>query len=233
MSNVAEYKPLQGNELWSEEFAMNDKISDVWSRIDTGASSHVTWRLGSGWLTAHHNSTACGSTYWSHHIAMDLADVGITPAVGFTVETYTRVLDRQDTTYTMSFLGLADGKTGGSGNQMMVMTHTSANQQSDITGLRDWTGYNNQVSYTNLGLYISHNAGFYTRLTYTAANSFTLRVSPNGSHWLASAAFSNTLTPTHISLGISNWNIAVQGMVGWKYVRVYDSHNNFDPYDTL
>lgn len=233
MTGIAEYKPLQGNELWSDEFAMQDSISPHWSRTDSGTSGNASWQHGAGWLTARHTATSCGSSGYAHWLTLNLSDIGVTPSTGFTMETYTRVMCRKDVNYFMSFMGFADGESVGSGNQMWAMSHSSLDYHADVHGLRDWSGYNSQVSYTNLAYFINHGAGFYTRLYYEAANTFRLRVSQNGIHWLSSGTFANTMTPTHIGIGISNWNTGYPGSVGWKYVRLYDSNASFDPFDTL
>jgi hypothetical protein len=230
---IPAYKPLQGNEIWSDEFAINDEISPHWSRLDSGTVGNSTMTHGHGWLSMRHAATGCGSTGYAHFLTLDLSAIGITPAVGFVMETYTRIMDRQDVNYCMSYTGLADGATVGAGTQLTAMTHTLVNGQPDVHGLRTRTGYNLQTAYTNFAYYMSHAAGFYTRIRYEAANTYRLYVSQNGLHWLGSGTYACTLTPTYLLLGATNWNTAVPSTVSFRYVRLYDSHNNPDPYDTL
>jgi len=67
--------------------------------------------------------------------------------------------------------------------------------------------------------------GLYVRLIWTAANTFTVAISPDGVSWTAYGVGTDsyTFTPTHLGMWVSTYGGTAPVVGTWDYLRVYDS----------
>lgn len=97
--------------------------------------------------------------------------------------------------------------------------------RSSAGTLTDYTSDQNGEIATPVG--ISPLGLLYMRIVWTAANSFSVRFSPDGVTWTdfddADADFSKTMTPTHFGAFVTTQGGATENVAGFQYFRIYES----------
>lgn len=128
------------------------------------------------------------------------------------------------TSYPM-FVGivLADGTTTTSG--VMFAGVGSGTTQVAFHRQGTFTAFSGTSSTTALhGI----RGKLFVRLVWSATNTFKMEVSPSGadgswSRLTLPASQTDTLTPTHFGVAVSNWGVTGGGLATFEYVRVYES----------
>jgi hypothetical protein len=212
------YKPI-GNEIWNDEFS-DGSIDPAWTRTDASSSSYVTWKEGGnpGLMSAYHTSSASGNSSW-HALSVPL-DGATHP---LTWEAHITGMVQRNVNYLMSGLAFTDGLSTSGTNQCVFMPFTHANSDSAWRmSLRDFNNWGSNVTSWDEGDWGQTYAGFFARIEYTAANTFRLAMSPDGTSWVKGGSRTCTFTPTHVSLIHTNWGGAVPYVTSWDYARLYD-----------
>ena len=72
---------------------------------------------------------------------------------------------------------------------------------------------------------ITHSGPLMLRVIWSAADSFDVSVSTKGSRWtdLGQGIFTRTFTPTHMGFAVTTHGNADPSVVGYDYLRVYES----------
>lgn len=204
-----------GSELFADEFD-DASLDGGWTRVDKSASSHLTWTEAGGVLSASHSSTLADGASGPAHALMRAMPGG--QSYPFTVQVGLRHHSRYATNYQMLGPVMSNGIDPASGAQAWSMPYysTSHGIQHSVRGFTNWLTAGNTTS----GV-IWDPFDFHVRLKWSAANTFTSEMSPNGVDWMDLISVSVTLTPTYFGIGYSNWGTTLAGIGTFYYVRTY------------
>jgi len=204
----------------SNPYGLDDEFNDAsidgsWTQVNT---NRVTWTEGADVLSVRH--TGSDGAAEMHAIMKSMGS--LSPPV--TIETATRYLTPYAYAHFMLGPLFADGTTYGAGVQVWAMPYTYNNiAVSNYTSIRRMTGYNTQTNETNPGAHQWTGGSFFTRLVWSAANTWHLDHSVDGVSWIRLATSINySLTPTHVGIATSTWTGGAPGGIGSiEYFRVY------------
>lgn len=189
---------------------------------DGGDLADFTQILPSGANTLTEQNGVLSVAY-SGQTTSDLAGI-LKPLTGFgigdSIQTAVRVLT-DGTNWAMTALVLADGNAGSSNAIMAFYEIGSAHEIVTRTGTMATVGADVQLK----AAVIDSRGQFGTlhmRLTYQAANTFRLELSPDGVTWSTCgiADSSRTLTPTHGGIGWSIWGGTGPRINTYEYFKV-------------
>ena len=115
-------------------------------------------------------------------------------------------------------LVMANGTTYGAGAQ--VWARFNINTPAIVVS--NMTNWNTAGSSSTLSINsAAPGTGFFMRLTYDAANTFSVYMSPDGVTWVAAhSAKSYTLTPTVLGFCLSSWSGTVPWAWAIRYIKI-------------
>ena len=191
-------------------------LDSSWVRVDrTGNAAPVTWTQSGGMLSV--KSTATDTAAELHALMKPLGGA----TFPLSVVTATRQAHAYATNYQMMGLILADGVTYGSGTQLKDLMYVDTTTAGLKPSPRSHTGYS-----TDGTTYDNSNWNFFSpvvwrRWDWTAANTFTYSVSPDGISWIQlGGTISLTFTPTHAGMYISHWGQTRTSVGTFEFFRI-------------
>lgn len=205
-----------GSELFADEFD-DASLDGGWTRVDNASSSHLVYTEAGGVLSLAHNASADHATVGAPRHALMRAMPG-GQSFPFTVQVGLRHCSRYATNYQMIGPVLSDGVNPSTGTQVWAMPYLGTNHgiQNSLRSFTSWGTTGNST-----GGFLYDPFDFHVRLRWTAANSFSSEVSPNGVDWLETLTVAATMTPTYFGIAYSNWTAAIAGIGTFYYVRTY------------
>lgn len=182
-------------------------IASAWTN-DVAPTGSATWTEAGDILSAKFSGIA------SNDAVCKLKPITISQ--GGYIETAMRLLGPASGNFAMAGLVLCDGTTVNA-NAVAAFVYTNTYQLSYAYLSGTLT---NMVSSGGVGLGLL-GPNMFTRLTWQAANTWRMELSPDGISWtpLAAADKSFTLTPTHMGLFVTNWGTGNVDVASFEYFR--------------
>ena len=202
-----------GSEVFADEF--NDASLDAgWTRVDTSSAAHLTYTEAGGVLSLAHSAAA--DTSGPGHALMRAMPGG--QSFPFTVQVGLRHCSTYATNYQMIGPIMSNGIVAGAGAQAWSMPYYDVSH-GILHSVRSFTNWGTNVNTTS-GIRLDPH-DFHVRLKWTAANTFTSEMSPNGVDWMNLITVAATVTPTYFGIAYSSWGVAIAGIATYYYVRTY------------
>lgn len=190
-----------------------DDAEDIWWESDSAGMTVVTV-TGTQTITEKDGHL---SVRFSGQSASDFNGIfaARTFAVGDSFATRIRSVGSNEN-YNMTAIAFTDG-TASTSNVVAAYPYSQSASASFNAGHGTLTAFTTNswsVVQTAHG-FLSH--GVYARLTYTAANTFTVSYSPDGSSWTSfgQADLSKTMTPTHVGVMWSKFAGAAEAVASF------------------
>lgn len=199
-----------------DDFFKDDTKTGI---TEVTVSGTATWTELNGVLSvAYDNQTAGDAAVALKALTPSSAPVTFETAISglLTAQDFTSVgLCFTDGTTATNNIALARYHQGSAGSRYRNGSGT----------LTDYTaGTNGEIAVPSP---ISPNGRVYMRIIWTAANSFSVRFSPDGVTWTnfddADADFPKTMTPTHFGAFVSTQGGATQNVASFDYFRIYEA----------
>lgn len=146
-----------------------------------------------------------------------------TPASPLTIETAVRMLGRDLDNELMGGVLFTDG-TDAASNAIWAQIQGSETNQLMAMKMRTGTLTNFDAASTTQNIFRTNPMlpWIHLRMTWSAANTFDMAISPDGVSWtdwgIGSHTF--TLSPTHFGLGVSGWAGTEPKIATFEYFRV-------------